>query len=106
MKVEYFSAKCPICSVRAKDWEEGSFFGISCGGCEHPRIALKNHRSKISSSEKEQVEKIVKKRYPGYTFMESKNMVNFVAAHWHGFLLKSSKSGRRKRKLVGGKKNV
>lgn len=106
MKVEYFSAKCPICSIRVKDWEEGAFFGITCGGCAHPRIALKEHRSKLSSEEKKQVQKLVKKRYPNHILTKSENMINFVAAHWHGFLLKGSKPSERKRKLIGRKKNV
>jgi len=100
VKVEYFSAKCPICSIRVKDWEEGAFFGISCGGCRHPRVALKEHRYKLTGKEKEQVEKIIKKRYPGYIISKSESMMNFVAAHWHGYLLKSSKPSKKKQRLL------
>ena len=84
---------CELCHVKNKAWSEGRFFGIAscknpgCGG--KPLIVLKEHRAELSEDEKEEMEQLAQKYWPGYRARD-KGMRS-ILSHYHEHYIKNKK---------------
>ncbi len=79
---------CKLCKVKRKQWEEENFFGINCRKHFVPLIVLKEHKKRLSQSEKEQLKLILKNYYPD---MFPDKSISDSEVHWHLHLTKKDK---------------
>lgn len=74
--------KCKLCKVKRKDWVQGSFFGINCRQHFVPMVVIKEHKSNITSKEKEELQIIIKQRYPKlFPHIEQECLTDHFAVH-------------------------
>jgi hypothetical protein len=78
-----------MCKVKRKLWEDGNFYGIKCRSHFVPLIVLKEHRNKLTTSEKKEVLEIIKTRYKGLYIDDT---ISDSDDHWHIHLCKKNKS--------------
>ncbi len=75
--------KCKLCSIKRPHWEEGSFIGVKCRRHFVPIIILKDHKSKLSKLEHEELNGILSRRFSRWFPNKS---LSASDEHWNLYL--------------------
>lgn len=71
---------CKMCKIKRPEWISESFLGVKCNKHFVPLIILKEHRNEITESEKNELSKLCKEKYPKLFLDDS---ISDSDSHWH-----------------------